>query len=140
MELGSLPEWFTACAEVLAVVVALFLPQYRAYQDRKESYARMLRVTTGMLEALANDRERLGKEGGDPANLQSAQDLHLYLRVAFFALSDAREIALREQVAQLYRQLIAPNPDLPTLRQNIRALSQPRRSVRAKAASQKVGV
>ena len=33
MELGSLPEWFTACAEVLAVCTALFLPQYRAYRD-----------------------------------------------------------------------------------------------------------
>ena len=39
MELGSLPEWFTACAEVLAVCTALFLPQYRAYRDRKESLA-----------------------------------------------------------------------------------------------------
>lgn len=28
MELGTLPEWFTACAEVLAVCTALFLPQY----------------------------------------------------------------------------------------------------------------
>ena len=41
MELGSLPEWFTACAEVLAVCTALFLPQYRAYRDRRESLARM---------------------------------------------------------------------------------------------------
>lgn len=133
VELGSLPEWFTACAEVLAVVVALFLPQYRAYQDRKESYARMLRVTTGMLEALANDREHLGK-GGDPAKLQSAQDLQLYLRVAFFALSEPREIALRDRVARLYRQLVAPEVDLPALRLEIRALSQPRRSVRGGAA------
>ena len=52
MELGSLPEWFTACAEVLAVCTALFLPQYRAYRDRKESLARMRRVTKGMLAAM----------------------------------------------------------------------------------------
>ena len=34
MELGTLPEWFTACAEVLAVCTALFLPQYTAYRNR----------------------------------------------------------------------------------------------------------
>ena len=57
MELGSLPEWFTACAEVLAVCTALFLPQYRAYRDRKESLARMRRVTKGMLAALVDERQ-----------------------------------------------------------------------------------
>ena len=51
MELGSLPEWFTAFAEVTAVCVALFLPQYSAYRDRKASLARMRRVVGGMLDA-----------------------------------------------------------------------------------------
>ena len=53
MELGTLPEWFTACAEVLAVCTALFLPQYTAYRNRKASYDRMLRVTSGLLRDLA---------------------------------------------------------------------------------------
>lgn len=58
MELGTLPEWFTACAEVLAVCTALFLPQYTAYRNRKASYDRMLRVTSGLLRDLADDLER----------------------------------------------------------------------------------
>ena len=53
MELGSLPEWFTAFAEVTAVCVALFLPQYTAYRDRKASLARMRRVVSGTPDALA---------------------------------------------------------------------------------------
>ncbi len=121
MELGSLPEWFTASAELLAVVVALFLPQYNAYRDRKASFARMKRVTKGMLQTLADDREQCG-ESCDAAKLQSAEDLDLYLRVAFFTLSDAREIALRDEVSSLYRQLIAPKANLPILRQKIAAL------------------
>ena len=95
MELGSLPEWFTACAEVLAVCTALFLPQYRAYRDRRESLARMRRVT---------------------------KELELYLRVSFFVLSDAREIALRGQVERLYRRLMGPAPDLAALRRDVAAL------------------
>ena len=46
MDWGSLPEWFTACAEVLAVCTALFLPRYQARRERQESLARMRRVTT----------------------------------------------------------------------------------------------
>ena len=65
MELGSLPEWFTAFAEVTAVCVALFLPQYTAYRDRKASLARMRRVVSGMLDALATDRAHCAA-GCDP--------------------------------------------------------------------------
>ena len=101
MELGSLPEWFTACAEVLAVCTALFLPQYRAYRDRRESLARMRRVTKGMLADLVDERQ--ARPSADPDQLESAQELELYLRVSFFVLSDAREIALRGQVERLYR-------------------------------------
>lgn len=120
MELGSLPEWFTACAEVLAVCTALFLPQYRAYRDRRTSLARMRRVTKGMLAALAD--ERAARPTADPSQLESAQDLELYLRVSFFVLSDAREIALRGQVERLYRQLTAPSPDFAAARRAIAAL------------------
>lgn len=121
MELGSLPEWFTACAEVLAVCVALFLPQYTAYRDRRASLARMRRVTKGMLSALADDRARCGRDC-DAAALQSASDLQLYLRVAFFALSDEREIALRGEVERLYRQLVARDVDVAAVRREIEAL------------------
>ena len=62
MELGSLPEWFTACAEVLAVCTALFLPQYRAYRDRRESLARMRREI-----ALRGQVERLYRRLMGPA-------------------------------------------------------------------------
>ena len=55
MELGSLPEWFTAFAEVTAVCVALFLPQYTAYRDRKASLARMRRVVSGMVTIFNNN-------------------------------------------------------------------------------------
>ena len=72
MELGTLPEWFTACAEVLAVCTALFLPQYTAYRNRKASYDRMLRVTSGLLRDLADDLERCC--GCDALQLESAKD------------------------------------------------------------------
>ena len=120
MELGSLPEWFTACAEVLAVCTALFLPQYRAYRDRKESLARMRRVTKGMLAALVDERQ--ARPSCDPRQLESAKDLELYLRVSFFVLSEAREIALRGQVERLYRRLVGPAPDLAALRREVAAL------------------
>ncbi len=120
MDMGTLPEWFTACAELLAVCTALFLPQFNAYRARKESLARMRRVTTGMLEALLADRR--SRADADPASLESAKDLDLYLRIAFFALSDARELALRDEVDGLYRRLMAPDPDLPALRGRIKAL------------------
>ena len=107
MELGSLPEWFTACAEVLAVCTALFLPQYRAYRDRKESLARMRRVTKGMLAALVDERQ--ARPSADPAQLESAQELELYLRVPFF-------------VERLYRRLMGPAPDLAALRREVAAL------------------
>ena len=115
MELGSLPEWFTACAEVLAVCTALFLPQYRAYRDRRESLARMRRVTKGMLADLVDERQ--ARPSADPD-----QELELYLRVSFFVLSDAREIALRGQVERLYRRLMGPAPDLAALRRDVAAL------------------
>ncbi|WP_080802820.1 transcriptional regulator [Arabiibacter massiliensis] len=120
MELGSLPEWFTACAEVLAVCTALFLPQYQAYRDRKQSLSRMRRVTKGMLATLAD--ARAAGPSTNPAQLESAQELKLYLQVSFFVLSDAREIALRDQVEQLYRQLTAPSPDIAAVRSAIAAL------------------
>ena len=117
MELGTLPEWFTACAEVLAVCTALFLPQYTAYRNRKASYDRMLRVTSGLLRDLADDLERCC--GSDALQLESAKELQLYLRVSFYALSEAREIALRAEVERLYRRLVAPHADLPALRKEI---------------------
>ena len=120
MELGSLPEWFTACSEVLAVCTALFLPQYRAYRGRKESLARMRRVTKSMLAALVDERQ--ARPSADPAQLESAQELELYLRVSFFVLSEAREIALRGQVERLYRRLVGPAPDLAALRREVAAL------------------
>ena len=126
MDWGSLPEWFTACAEVLAVYTALFLPRYQARRERQESLARMRRVTTGMLDALADDRERCGAQC-DPAklqNLQSAEDLKLYLRVAFFALSAPSEINLRDEVASLYRRLLDPNADIAAIRRDIATLRQ----------------
>ena len=120
MELGSLPEWFTACAEVLAVCTALFLPQYRAYRDRRESLARMRRVTKGMLADLVDERQ--ARPSADPDQLESAQELELYLRVPFFVLSDAREIAVRGEVERLYRRLMGPAPDLAALRRDVAAL------------------
>ncbi|MFR1639047.1 MAG: hypothetical protein ACLSVD_07635 [Eggerthellaceae bacterium] len=88
MELGTLPEWFTACAEVLAVCTALFLPQYGVPQPQA-SYDRMLRVASGLLRdtwpttgTLLRVRCRLQLE---------APELQLYLRVSFYALSEARK-------------------------------------------------
>ena len=130
MELGSLPEWFTACAEVLAVCTALFLPRYQARKERRASLARMRRVTAGLLEALADDRERCGSDC-EPAKLQSAEDLKLYLRISFFALSAEQELALRDDVARLYRRLLAPDVDLASVRREIAALRRPRRSAAA---------
>ncbi|RDB63841.1 transcriptional regulator [Gordonibacter sp. 28C] len=120
MEMGSLPEWFTACAELLAVCTALFLPQVTARRARRESLARMRRVTKGLLVAFADDRENHGAEPVD--ELESAKDLQLYLRVAFFALNEPREIALRGDVQRLYRALARPQPDIPAVRKEIAAL------------------
>ena len=99
---------------------ALFLPQYRAYRDRRESLARMRRVTKGMLADLVDERQ--ARPSADPDQLESAQELELYLRVPFFVLSDAREIALRGQVERLYRRLMGPAPDLAALRRDVAAL------------------
>lgn len=96
---------------------ALFLPQYTAYRNRKASYDRMLRVTSGLLRDLADDLERCC--GCDALQLESAKELQLYLRVSFYALSEAREIALRAEVERLYRRLVAPHADLPALRKEI---------------------
>ena len=63
--------------------------------------------------------------GCDPRQLESAQDLELYLRVSFFVLSDAREIALRGEVERLYRQLVGPDPDLAVVRREIADMRQP---------------
>lgn len=120
MEMGSLPEWFTACAELLAVCTALFLPQITARRARRESLVRMRRVTKGLLAALADDRENRGGEAVD--ELESAKDLQLYLRVAFFALSEPSEIALRDEVQRLYRALARPRPDVAAVRKEIAAL------------------
>ena len=48
-----------------------------------------------------------------------SKELQLYLRVSFYALSEAREIALRAEVERLYRRLVAPHADLPALRKEI---------------------
>ena len=120
MEMGSLPEWFTACAELLAVCTALFLPQITARRARMESYVRMRRVTKGLLTSFADDRESHGAEPVD--ELESAKDLQLYLRVAFSALSEPREIELRDEVQRLYRVLARPQPDIAAVRKEIAAL------------------
>ena len=99
---------------------ALFLPQYRAYRDRRESLARMRRR-----RAAGGPRRRAAasfRPSADPDQLESAQELELYLRVPFFVLSDAREIALRGQVERLYRRLMGPAPDLAALRRDVAAL------------------
>ena len=66
--------------------------------------------------------ERQARPSADPAQLESAQELELYLRVSFFVLSEAREIALRGQVERLYRRLVGPAPDLAALRREVAAL------------------
>ena len=121
MDSVSLPEWFTAFAEISAVVVALFLPQYQAYRDRRTSFARMRRVTKGMLQALAHDRAACGK-GCDPAQLESAKELNPCLQVAFLVLSDQRELDLREKVDCLYRALVSPCADVDAIEHEIAQL------------------
>lgn len=121
MDPVSLPEWFTAFAEISAVVVALFLPQVQARRARKTSLARMRRVTKGMLQALVRDRAACG-EGCDPAQLESAKNLDLYLQVAFLVLSDQQELDLREEVVCLYHALIAPQADVDAIEQKIAQL------------------
>ena len=121
MDPVSMPEWFTAFAEISAVVVALFLPQYQAYRERKTSFARMRRVTKGMLQALARDRAAC-KGGCDPSKLESAKELDLYLQVAFLVLSDQRELDLREEVAGLYRELTSPHADVDAVERKIALL------------------
>ena len=118
-----MPGWFTgSCAEVLAVCTALFLPQYRAYRDRRESLARMRRVTKGVLS-------RTSSTSGRPALRPTLDELESWPRSSsctcacrLFVLSDAREIALRGQVERLYRRLMGPAPDLAALRRDVAAL------------------
>ncbi len=123
MELGTLPEWFTACAEVLAVCTALFLPRYTAFRERRASYERMHRVLVGLLNALMRD---LGDaEVGtsvDPSKLESAEELGLYLKASYFALSSPREIALRDEAEGIYRALLKPGADVAALRREVAAL------------------
>ena len=121
MDPVSLPEWFTAFAEISAVAVALFLPQYQAHRERKTSFTRMRRVTKGMLYALAHDRAAC-TESCAPSRLESAKELNLYLQVAFLVLSDQRELDLREEVARLYRALTSPHADIQAIEQEIALL------------------
>ena len=85
-----------------------------------ESYVRMRRVTKGLLTSFADDHESHGAEPVD--ELESAKDLQLYLRVAFFALGESREIELRDEMQRLYRVLARPQPDIAAVRKEIAAL------------------
>lgn len=53
MELGTWSDWFEAGAEILAVVVALFLPVYQGYKQRRATRRRVgqniQRLTTTLL-------------------------------------------------------------------------------------------
>lgn len=82
----------------------------------------MRRVTSGLLRELADELERC--DGCDASQLESAKELELYLRVSFYALSEAKEIALRAEVERLYRRLAAPHADLPALRREIAEISR----------------
>ena len=123
MELGTLPEWFTACAEVLAVCTALFLPRYTAFRERRASYERMHRVLAGLLNELMRDLgDAEAGAGVDPSKLESAEELGLYLKASYFALSSPREIALRDEAEAIYRALLRPGADIEALRRKAAAL------------------
>ena len=58
----------------------------------------MHRVLVGLLNALMRDLgDAEAGAGVDPSKLESAEELGLYLKASYFALSSPREIALRDE-------------------------------------------
>ena len=77
MESGPLSEWVAAFAELAAVVVALFLPYYNAYKEKKHTERNLRLVLKTMVTAALN---------GEPDSIKT---LDLFLKITLLKNTDS---------------------------------------------------
>lgn len=77
MESGPLSEWVAAFAELAAVVVALFLPYYNAYKEKKHTERYLRLVLKTMVTAALN---------GEPDSIKT---LDLFLKITLLKNTDS---------------------------------------------------
>ncbi|MGP4115655.1 hypothetical protein ACS4N0_00635 [Levilactobacillus zymae] len=76
MEIGPISEWVAAIAEILAVVVALFLPYYTAYKAKKHQQRNLRLVLQKLVQAAVADEP------------DSVKTLDIFLKISFLGNSD----------------------------------------------------
>lgn len=76
MEIGPISEWVAAIAEILAVVVALFLPYYTAYKTKKHQQRNLRLVLQKLVQAAVADEP------------DSVKTLDIFLKISFLGNSD----------------------------------------------------
>ncbi|GEO68890.1 hypothetical protein [Levilactobacillus acidifarinae] len=76
MEIGPISEWVAAIAEILAVVVALFLPYYTAYKAKKHQQRNLRVVLQKLVQAALADEP------------DSVKTLDIFLKISFLGNTD----------------------------------------------------
>lgn len=76
MEIGTLAEWVAGISELLAVIVALFLPMYSAHRQNKKQEEQVLKVSFRIGKRVVQDRAAHPETA--MTKLESYQDLRKF--------------------------------------------------------------
>ncbi|WP_125768872.1 hypothetical protein [Lapidilactobacillus wuchangensis] len=79
MEIGTLAEWVAGLSELLAVIVALFLPMYRAHRQNEKQEQQVLKVSFRIGKRVVRDKAAHPDTAMD--QLASYQDLRKFSTV-----------------------------------------------------------
>ncbi|MCH4056882.1 hypothetical protein [Lapidilactobacillus gannanensis] len=79
MEIGTLAEWVAGISELLAVIVALFLPMYNAHRQNRKQEEQVLKVSFRIGKRVIQDKADHPETAMD--KLESYQDLRKFSTV-----------------------------------------------------------
>jgi hypothetical protein len=112
-------EWVSGIAELIAVVVALFLPAFREKKAKSKAAKRLIRIASKMADNVIHDK---GKNIKVPlGSTDNYQNLNKFIDIAVLANDDefltATLLTILEIINQLDEGTISPTAAETQLRQ-----------------------
>ncbi|MEO1772251.1 hypothetical protein [Candidatus Enterococcus ferrettii] len=117
MELGSLAEWVTGLAELLAVCVALFLPIFMDRNKRKRASKKLIVVTSNMALRVIQEKEE--NEGKRVEKLDSYKDFKEFQSVVSIIVDDPVTLSRITAANELLLSIHRDNSNLATISSSI---------------------
>lgn len=122
MQIGSLAEWVTGIAELLAVAGALFLPMIRTRIETKKSMRKNIKMAHAITDNIIHEKKT------DPtvpvSQLHAYKDFRLFINLVEWRTDDENAIVFMETLKRIIFKLDDPNTDFTEVQQEVKELAE----------------